>query len=370
MLAAVIELPTPSGALTPRDRLYARFVEYVLSREAEGSPRKRTDAEPLKHWLGWLAEEMKRRAQTQFSFEELDNSWLPSPQVTSWHVSLIVGLFFALLVALAFGLVEGLTGGLVVGLGVWVGIGLFVGYGGGLLVGLIFGLLGGLMVGLGWAAKFVGLGGGLVVGLVGGLGVGLVVGLAGRAQAIEELYFEWLKWKEALAFGLIGGLVGGSMIRLVGGQAGGLVIGLVVGLGVALVEILQPTPVSGRSSPNHGTFRSLRYAATLFFSGWFLGLGVAAALPQNLRWSPLVAFTIAGAGLALGKGGEFTVRHYAIRLLLRRYGFAPFRYVRFLNEASERLFLTRRGGTYEFFHLTFRDYMADTYGSKKLKPWP
>jgi hypothetical protein len=71
--------------------------------------------------------------------------------------------------------------------------------------------------------------------------------------------------------------------------------------------------------------------------------------------------------LALEKGGGFAIRHHAVRLLLLRDGVAPLLYVRFLNEAAERLFLTRRGGSYEFFHLTFRDYMADTYGPGKAK---
>jgi len=41
---------------------------------------------------------------------------------------------------------------------------------------------------------------------------------------------------------------------------------------------------------------------------------------------------------------------------------APLQYVRFLNEANERLFLIRNGGSYEFLHVTFRDYMARVHG--------
>jgi hypothetical protein len=29
----------------------------------------------------------------------------------------------------------------------------------------------------------------------------------------------------------------------------------------------------------------------------------------------------------------------------------------------------RRGGSYEFFHIAFRDYMADTYGLDSPKPY-
>jgi hypothetical protein len=70
------------------------------------------------------------------------------------------------------------------------------------------------------------------------------------------------------------------------------------------------------------------------------------------------------AAVILGgeKGGWFALRHYVVRFLLWRKGRIPFAYTRFLNEAVDRLFLTRRGGSYEFIHLTFRDYMAARYG--------
>jgi hypothetical protein len=66
--------------------------------------------------------------------------------------------------------------------------------------------------------------------------------------------------------------------------------------------------------------------------------------------------------LALNKGGLFALRHYSTHLFLWRLRLVPLRYVRFLNEATERLFLIRLGGSYEFFHATFRDYMASTCG--------
>jgi hypothetical protein len=47
---------------------------------------------------------------------------------------------------------------------------------------------------------------------------------------------------------------------------------------------------------------------------------------------------------------------------------APLWYVRFLNEAVERLLLVRHGGSYEFFRVTFRDYEADVYGHTNSAP--
>src|ERR1039457_3473509 len=75
-------LPEPS----PRDRLYARYVEYALGREADWSPRKRTARGLLLRRLGWLAREMRRRDQTQFVLEDLDLSWIVrgTVQIEAW----------------------------------------------------------------------------------------------------------------------------------------------------------------------------------------------------------------------------------------------------------------------------------------------
>jgi hypothetical protein len=331
VLASEVEPLGGSPSLPPRDRLYARFVNYALGRKVDDSPRKQTDAKPLKHWLGCLAAEMKQRDQTQFSFEGLDDSWLHTTRAARWLVTLTCALFF----------------------------------------GIIFGV-------------FIGLADGLAAGLIAVLVVELVLWLVRGVQVIEELYFAWYKWREALSGAvlcgaLIAGLVGGLSVGLaVGlkrgprdGMINGVISALVSGLGLVLVivldEILQPKPVSGSSSPNQGTLRSLRYAVILLLLGMALSIGVRIALPRDLS-PPLVGALFAGVTiLTLSKGGLFTISHYVVRLLLWRNGAAPLRYVRFLNEAAERVLLTRRGGSYEFFHITFRDYMADRYGSKDSK---
>ena len=116
-----------------------------------------------------------------------------------------------------------------------------------------------------------------------------------------------------------------------------------------------------------GTLRSLRYAGIVLLAGASLGATAAFALPSgDLRLTLMFTTLLCVAYLAFTKGGEFAINHYVVRLLLCRFKVAPFRYVRFLNEAVERLFLTSRGGSYEFFHLTFRDYVADAYGPTEL----
>lgn len=151
-----------------------------------------------------------------------------------------------------------------------------------------------------------------------------------------------------------------------------------------LDKALTPAPVSERSAANEGTRRSLRYALYFASGGLFFSLvltwgvyalggrpdpaepGIALAL---LAVAPLIAWF--GVLLGLSKGGYFALRHGAVRALLRRLNLAPRAYVSFLDEAKDHLFLRKTGGVYQFFHVTFRDFMAETYGADWLsKPPP
>ncbi len=166
-----------------------------------------------------------------------------------------------------------------------------------------------------WKGLVAGLRGGLFYGLVAGLLLGLVYGLV----------FGWADGR------LLGALVGALLF----GPIGALVFGLVGGLAVALTN--------ERSTPNEGIHRSARHA--LFF-GLVLGLvgGLFSGLPSGQPNRPAVGLA---AGLlwallfGLGFGGLPCLRHIALRALLAYNGFAPLRYVRFLDEATDRLFLRR-----------------------------
>ena len=343
--AARVEWSSASQQPPPRERLYARYVEYALGREATDSPRRRTAREPLLRWLGWLAAEMRRRDQAQFAFENLNGSWLAAPrtQLAARWLAVAVG-----------GLLGGLFGGLL----------------GGLVGGLVVGLLSGLFAGL-----FVGLGAGLVVNI----DVGAIEDLRFAPREAKAGLVDGLR--DGLVVGLVGGLVGGVLGGLVDGLVGGLVVGLLsglfaglfVGLFNGLLRGLRPRPVSEHSAPNRGTLRSLRYALRIAVSGCALVALLLIASQSPLSGADIKDRLVVGvigatwlvtSLLSLAKGGLFALRHYTVRLFLWGLGSAPLRYVRFLNEAAERLFLIRRGGSYEFFHLTFRDYMAETHGPK------
>jgi hypothetical protein len=72
-----------------------------------------------------------------------------------------------------------------------------------------------------------------------------------------------------------------------------------------------------------------------------------------------------GVGLVVGlffglrAGGLACLQHLVLRVLLAGKGFAPLDYVRFLNEATGRLFLRRAGSGYLFVHRLLLEYFAE-----------
>ena len=350
--------PADDGTTEPdaRRRLYGRYVKAMFER-----PRMRRFARnKALRWLGWLAAELSNRHRIPFALEDLDESWLPSwpaRRAAKWLFGLVGGLVFGLVGGLVFGMVGGLVFGLVDGL----------------VFGIVLGLLGGLVFGM-------------VLGPVDKLEA-----LAADWRPVDALRIDWGRLPEGLVFGMVLGQVGGLALGLGGGLGGGLVrwlvlglvLGLVGGLVLGLDEALRPAPVSERSTANEGTRRSLRYAIYLVSAGLVFSLvltwGTYALGDRSdtsepavgralLAVAPLIAWF--GVFLGLRKGGFFALLHWAVRALLRRLNLAPWAYVSFLDEAKDYLFLRKTGGVYQFFHVTFRDFMAETYGADWLAEPP
>jgi hypothetical protein len=137
----------------------------------------------------------------------------------------------------------------------------------------------------------------LPIGLFGGLLKGL-----STSQIMEQLRIKpnqgiQSSGRNALFVGFITILFGGLLYELLGGLLGGLLFGLVVGLLGGLVSGL------------------------LF-------------------------------------GGTAYLQHYLLRYILWRSGTMPWHYIRFLEEASERILLLKVGGGYRFIHPLLLDYFA------------
>ena len=57
-------------------------------------------------------------------------------------------------------------------------------------------------------------------------------------------------------------------------------------------------------------------------------------------------------------GGLNAAKHYVLRLLLAWYNHIPWRYSRFLDYATSRIFLRKGGGGYMFLHRALLEYFA------------
>ncbi|NEP14853.1 MAG: TIR domain-containing protein [Symploca sp. SIO2C1] len=57
-------------------------------------------------------------------------------------------------------------------------------------------------------------------------------------------------------------------------------------------------------------------------------------------------------------GGQACIQHFTLRLILYRNGCIPWNYARFLDYASDRIFLQKVGGGYIFIHRLLLEHFA------------
>jgi hypothetical protein len=178
-------------------------------------------------------------------------------------------------------------------------------------------------------------------GKMAGLVVGLFIGLVFAAVL-------FVSGRIALDIGLIGGLMGGLIV--------GTVFGLVFnGVFIEPFEGLSPRAFL------------ISLAVVVAMAAWKSIPAVRSPSPDDLRDAVAIicaASACVAVNLGLDRGGLFALTHYIVRVSLAWSNFAPLGYVAFLDEAVGRLFLIRRGSSYEFFHITFRDHMAHIHGPK------
>lgn len=385
------EVQTTGTLEERRTQLFAAYTDAMFNRR--GKVLLYSHQQTIQ-WLAWLASAMVRHNQSEFYMEWMQPSWLSS----KWQQSMVnpVVIIFT---GLLYGLLSGLFLGLVVGFGDGrLDNGLKVGAGAGLV-----GLASGLLMGFGnvlWTDK---------------LGI----------RPVETVQWVWFKakkrWLSRLLVGVklgglfavvllvlllllakVTGLFGQSDIEWLKFVRGLLVVGLLGGLIGGLVNVLSGalvlSDIETREIPNQGIRRSLRNALLLgssimLFIVLVIGLliGLMTQLNVKLYGIPvsvkqpnetLFFVLLAGLGLVtfcgpfvalfigLKNGGIACFQHVTLRFLLWHNGFAPLRYIRFLDYAAERIFLHKGGGRYMFIHRMLLEYFAALYCSNtKTKYW-
>jgi len=144
----------------------------------------------------------------------------------------------------------------------------------------------------------------------------------------------------------------------------GLVFGLGYGLGNALHSGLTGGAIATQVWPNASLQLPVRYAS---ISGLGIGLGVGLSVGLGVGLVYGLSFGLSfgllfgllfGLGGWLRCGGRACLYHLALRLVLWYNNFAPFNYIRFLDEATAHRFLRKVGGGYIFVHRMLLEYFA------------
>ncbi len=317
-----------------RKNLFNTYIERMFTRRDSTS----YTPEQTIAWLSRLARSMKERDQSLFYLEQLQPSLLPN-NLKIMHK-----------------IVSPITSGIFVGV----------------LVGTISWLINMPVLSL----LGFGMGFGLSVGLYRGL---LTTGNIKLAEGNLEPW-RWLKTLNLLNFfkNFLFVLLISALGGVFGGQFGGILSAMLIVLIFWLMKnntIFQE--MSERMVPNEGIYRSLKNALFVGLAfGMTCGLGSGLLLYElyNLlfqselnveRLRNIILMVGMNYGIGFGIfggmifGGYACIQHGVLRLLLWLNGFAPLRYVRFLDHAAALLFLRKAGGGYIFVHRMIMEHFAE-----------
>lgn len=339
----IAELETKGSRLAWRKDIFDTYVEQMFRRRGED---RRYPRAKVREWLSWLADTMVRRNQTIFSLEGLQPDLLPTRK--QQRVYIVRSATIALLAYMWW-----------------------------------FAPLLPFLIAVAWTFWHLSL-----------------IGFKGRVDQIkivEVLTWSWTKVLLPVAAGFfvvqipVWGVIALILadpdwtlasVTLV--ALGGLISGLLLGVVGALFSGIVANELTSRTSPNQGIRRSAKNGLGVGFIGGllvsstvflvFFGLSamsggfnwssyvVSDNFDDGIVWSAVLGLLV-GPALALRYGCMTWIQHFVLRFMLYRNGSMPWRSIRFLNYAVDRLFLRRVGGDYMFIHRLLLEYFAEQQAS-------
>jgi hypothetical protein len=216
-----------------------------------------------------------------------------------------------------------------------------------------------------------------------GLFSGLVAAW-GKAEinTVETLKLSWDKAKNGLIFGLIFGLIGGLVLGLIicldllTSHLGrnltneptirrifllltrGLIIGIMIGLNGGLINGLIGSEIGTKTIPNQGIHITVMNAGIIGLITWLIA-GIILVIYQNIKLTEgLFLGLFFGLIAVIFGGGKACIQHLTLRLILYAHGYMPWNYARFLDYATDRIFLQKVGGGYIFIHRLLLEHFA------------
>jgi serine/threonine protein kinase len=327
---SVTDLPG-MNLIERRQHLFDKYIQRMLARRSANSQYSHKQA---MNWLIWLAQKLQKQSQTVFFIERMQPDWLDNIRQKSIYIAGLV-LIFVLITAPV---------GVLLKLPIQA-----------VLLILIFTKL------FFWQ-----------------------IFSYGKITPAENLKWSWKNARKHLAIGLILGTIFGLILKLTAeiintpphwqdfvmyimqipfsGWLRGVVFGLSLGIIFVLTRGLTSPSIQTLTFPNQGIWQSAKNAVVFGLIGFVLLTGATTLLQiQTLTWGILGLLF----GVAAG-GGEACIKHFILRIILYCNGYIPWNYARFLDYATERIFLQKVGGGYIFVHRSLLEHFAQMHRSREL----
>lgn len=316
--------------------LFNAYVETMLRKDINQrwyGKGKEPNPEQTQYWLKWLAEKLNQENETEFLIEKMKPDWLEN-HTHKMHYIIIGGLIT--------GLVAELKGGLVVGL-----------IQGSLRTQLIVSLLSGLILWRGISFRE----------------------LHEKIKSQKKIKWSWYL-RKIIKIAILATIcsliivtsiqVGSYFLKLptlkittnliyatVMGIAGGIMGGIINSLLTPYIDKYNDTKY-----PNQETYESTMKAIITWVIMVIIIILIEFPLtmmPNNIPPFTLASFPVWAAMLA---GGLACIQHFTLRIICWANGYSPWNYRRFLEYATERLFLQRVGGRYRFIHKQLQEHFV------------
>ena len=378
----VEELRQTGSVEARREHLFNSYIERMFKRKGVNQQYPKDQAI---HWLTWLAQRMSQASQSVFLIEQMQPTWLQTKAQDRLYRfgSMLVGGLLIVLILWPIYACDPLRQ---YGSSAWAK-GMDSPFKGELFPNALrLGLVLGLIFGWGkaeiktfetltwpwkktWKDLFSGLLSGLKLGLIFSLILSPIYGLliSSRVSPFDV--------------GTVFANYGTDLPGLKWGIGYGLSLGMSLGLTLGLINALKGSEIEAKTIPNQGIWRSAMNVGVTGFINWLIFIPIYWFYTRLIiivykEWifkisaggkSSLVDLITPGLrwGLMLGLifgGGLACIRHFTLRLILHRNNYIPWNYARFLDYASDRIFLQKVGGGYIFVHRMLLEHFARMNG--------
>lgn len=343
------ELAQPGSIEIRRQRLFEAYIDRMFQRTGRYQGKSPYSQAQMLNWLTWLAQRMVQDSQSIFLIEKMQPTWLRSQRQRSLYrfgASCIFGFLFTSPICVV-------CGGLLAFLPMGDTESSFLLK---LLTGILAGIIGGTFC---W----------LLIGTMVSLFVWWKKFIDDEIRTIETIHWSWQTVRENLPinsiFGLVVGLLYGAVnwVNFLPNFVYGIFATIVI---LSLIQGFSSPEIQNKMQPNEGIKRSIDNARTIIVrSGLFGAIGLALfSLQQGIAITLFLAGIgfffglIPGFALASFGGLNAVIQHLMLRFLLFRDRCIPWNYARFLDAASEKIFLQKVGGGYVFIHRMLMEHFT------------